>query len=128
MDNYGKIFDSLYKGSMVGSGSHVFAVWGYVIANMQPNKDRVFFVDLEPKHLSIIIGEEKKNIMVAIDYLCSPDEEESRRDVEDGRRLVHVEGKRYRVVKAAEYYEKGQGIKRKEQVRLAQQKYRNNHK
>jgi hypothetical protein len=38
---YGKIFESLYRGSMVGKGSPMFAVWGYVIPESGVNFDKI---------------------------------------------------------------------------------------
>ena len=70
---FGKVFASMFTGSMCGAGSHVFAVMTYVIANMQPNRERVEYVRLNSKFLATVIGEEESRIQAAIDFLCSPD-------------------------------------------------------
>ena len=66
---FGKVFASMFTGSMYGAGAHVFAVMTYVIANMQPNKERVEYVRLNPKFLAGVIGETEEKIQSAIDFL-----------------------------------------------------------
>ena len=65
---YGKIFESLYEGSMVGAGPTVFAVWGYCIAKA----DRGGIVILNPALLAPIIGTSRVDIERAIEYLEAP--------------------------------------------------------
>lgn len=99
---FGKIFASMFTGSLYGSGAHVFAVMSYVIGNMQPNKERVEYIRLNPRHLADTIGEPIERIQEAIDFLCAPDlvkEEQS----EEGKRLVMESPFVYRVVNG-EYY------------------------
>lgn len=79
---YGKYFSSTFTGSMVGAGAHVFAVWGYVIANCRNGS-----IELNPKLLAMILGEDEEPIQAAIDFLCSPDPN-SRSKNNDGCRLV----------------------------------------
>lgn len=99
---YGKIFESMFQGSMIGAGSHVFAVWAYVIANMRPDREVGAQVDLNPKLLGFILGEEEERVRGAIEYLCRPDGE-SRTPDEQGRRLVQMGEYAYRVVNGAKY-------------------------
>jgi len=80
---YGKIFESLYTGSMVGSGLNVFALWAYCIANAKPPGS----IELNPKILATTFGCTVTEVEDAIAKLCQPDPQ-SRTDIEEGRRLV----------------------------------------
>lgn len=99
---YGKHFSSMYTGSMVGSGALTFAVMGYVIANMKPDKDVGAQVELNPKIMATIFGEQEQEVRDTIGVLCAPDAE-SRSKEEEGRRLVKVGQFDYRVVNGAKY-------------------------
>ena len=70
---YGKVFASLFTGSMHGAGAKVFALMAYIIAHMQPDKKRDEYVELNAKHLAPIIGETQEAMQAAIDYMCAPD-------------------------------------------------------
>ena len=96
---YGKIFETMYEGSMVGAGATVFAVWGYCIAKADPDTHEV---RLNPIILSTAIGEDKESIESAIEYLTRPDPDSTNEDHE-GRRLLHVAGMTYLVVSHAHY-------------------------
>ena len=87
---WGKIFESLFEGSMVGSGPTVFAVWSYVIAKTQAPG----LVELNPKLLAGVIGGEVEKIREAIEFLSSPDPD-SRGIEHEGRRLVHQHAFQY---------------------------------
>ncbi len=63
---YGKHFSSMYEGSMVGAGSHVFAVWGYVISKADPEAHTI---DLNPMLISCIIGDSVERVKSAITFL-----------------------------------------------------------
>lgn len=80
---YGKHFESLYRGSLVGSGSDVFAVWGYVIANTRRS-----YVELNPKFLARVIGESEERMAAAVEFLCQPDPQSTNGKDYEGRRLV----------------------------------------
>jgi hypothetical protein len=80
---YGKIYEQTFTGSMVGNGSHVFAVWSYVIAHTKPDS----LVELNPTILATVLGDTVDHIQAAIDLLASPDES-SRSKIHEGRRLV----------------------------------------
>lgn len=99
---YGKHFASMYEGSMVGAGSHVFAVMGYIIAKQVPDKTVGSQVRLNPALLSAILGDSPERVQQAIDYLCAPDPKSNTPDKE-GRRLVQVGQFDYQVVNGALY-------------------------
>ena len=96
---YGKAFASMYNGSMVGSGSHVFAVWGYCIANADPETHTV---RLNPTLLATIIGDSEQRIKEAIEILCAPDKRSQCGD-HDGRRLLDMDGMVYFMVTHERY-------------------------
>ncbi len=96
---YGKLFQRMYQGSMVGAGSHVFAVWSYCIAHADPETHTV---DLNPVLLSAVIGEPVERINAAIDYLSAPDEH-SHCTEHNGARIVHQTGYAYYLVTHEQY-------------------------
>lgn len=103
---FGKVFASMFEGSMYGAGAHVFAVMSYVISYMQPDKDREEYVRLNPKALSDTIGEKEDRILAAIDFLCAPDEKTATPGHEGKRLILHspyvywvVNGRKYREIK-----------------------------
>lgn len=96
---YGKHFESMYTGSMVGIGAIPFAVWGYVISHQKPPK---FEVELNPKILATIIGESEDGIQKAIERFCEPDVK-SRTDTNEGRKLVRLGEYLFHVVNGAQY-------------------------
>lgn len=87
---------------MVGKGSPTFAVWGYVIANMEPDKTVGAQVDLNPTLLSAILGESELVIKSVIEMLCKPDER-SRTKEHQGCRLIRLGEFTYQVVNGARY-------------------------
>jgi len=97
---YGKHFESMYSGSMIGAGAHVFAVWGYVISHQRPPD---FTVELNSTLLAFILGEPEPRIKEAIDRLCSPDPK-SRSHEHDGKRLIKLGEYLYQVVNGAHYH------------------------
>ncbi len=115
---YGKAFENMYRGSMVGAGVAVFAVWGYVITNTRNSR-----VELNPKLLGMVLGGSEAEIQGAIEYLCAPDPDSTNKD-KGGRRLIRESQFQYFVVSWAQY----QAIKseegRREYNRLAQQRHR----
>lgn len=134
MDMYGKIFESLYTGSMVGRGSAMFAVWGYVIANMKPEKvvsvegkERKMaigaHVELNHKLLAFILGEKESVVEKVIEELCSPDPQ-SRSKEEQGRRLIKLSEFDYRVVNGEQYRSIRSAEDRREYQRKKQKEYR----
>ena len=120
---FGKHFESLYEGSMVGAGAIVFAVWGYVIAKQKPDKLYGSVVRLNPELLGAVIGEKPDGIVKAIEFLCSPDPR-TYTPGDEGRRLVKIVQFDYRVVNGAMYRGIRNDEERRHQNRLAQQRYR----
>jgi uncharacterized phage protein (TIGR02220 family) len=120
---YGKIFSSLFTGSMYGAGSSKFALMGYVIANMKPDKTVGFQVELNVKDLASRIGETQEVIQEAIDFLCAPDPE-SRSEAEEGRRLVKLGAFDYKVVNGVKYDQIRNEEERREKNRIRQEKFR----
>lgn len=95
---YGKIFETVFTGTLFGSGPTVFAVWAYVIATTKPPG----VVELNPKLLAACLGTDVQDVRAAIDVLCATDPD-SRNPDEQGRRLVHLEGMQYRVISWQKY-------------------------
>lgn len=91
---YGKLFVRMYQGSMVGAGSTVFAIWGYCIANADPEGHTV---DLNPALLATVIGDDVEDIKKAIAFLSAPDPNSHNKE-EEGRRIVHTTGFEYFLV------------------------------
>jgi len=94
LGSWGKIYESLFERSMVGSGSAVYAVWAYCIAKARP-PDGV--IELNPVLIAAIIGDEVKAIESAIKTLCSPDKG-THTSGGNGQRLMQVSPYTYRMV------------------------------
>ena len=121
---YGKIFGSMYEGSMAGAGSDVFAVMGYVVSHMQPEKmTRVEYVGLNPKILAAAIGASEQDMEAAIKFLCSPDKKTTTPG-DGGARLVVEEPFVYRVVNGQQYRELKDEQDRREKAAERQAKHR----
>lgn len=119
---YGKAFESMYDGSMVGAGTNVFAVWNYVIA-----KTRRGIIELNPKLLAFILGGTEKEVSQAIVFLCSKDPK-SRSKTADGSRLVKEGEYQYRVVNWHLYDGIKSELDRREYNRVKQAEYRDRKK
>jgi hypothetical protein len=115
---YGKIYESIYSGSMVGAGLDVFAVWGYVLANTRRG-----LIELNPKLLAFILGGTEQEVAHAIHYLCQPDTK-SRSKVEGGRRLIKESEYQYRVVNWDDYQKIRDENDRREYNKRKQSEYR----
>lgn len=120
---YGKIFESLFQGSMVGKGALWFAVWSYVIATQRPDREVGSQVHINPKLLAAILGEPEMAVREVVEELCAPDAESTTKD-EDGRRLVRMGEFSYRVVNGAKYRAIRDEAMRRVQNREAQRKLR----
>jgi hypothetical protein len=94
---FGKFFATTFTGSMMGSGTDVFAVWGYVIANAQHSQ-----IELNPKLLAAVLGSTPEAMEKAVSVLCSPDPN-SRSTEENGVRLIREGQFAYRVVNHEKY-------------------------
>ena len=120
---YGKHYATMYCGSMVGAGFGSFAVMGFVIANMKPDRVVGFQVELNVKLLAATFGEPEEAIQKSINYLCAPDPG-SRTEGEEGRRLVKVGTFAYRVVNGVTYDKIRNEDERREQHRQSQIRHR----
>lgn len=94
---FGKFFATTFTGSMMGSGTDVFAVWGYVIANAQHSQ-----IELNPKLLAAVLGSTPEAMQAAIDVLCAPDPN-SRTGEHNGMRLLREGQFAYHVVNHEKY-------------------------
>lgn len=120
---YGRIFEQLYTGSMIGAGCPVFAVWGYVIANMREDTEVGAQVELNPQLLGYILGAKEAEVQKAIDYLCAPDPRSRTKELE-GRRLVQQGQFAYQVVNGAKYLAIRNAEQKRASDRLRKQKER----
>lgn len=91
-EDFGLAYESIFDGSMYGTGPTVFAVWLYVIA-----KGYGGTVTLNPRKLAETLGATREDVEAAIAFHCSPDRD-SRTDTDEGRRLRHLGGYSYEVV------------------------------
>jgi len=99
---YGRLFESMYRGSMMGTGIEVFAVMPYVVATMRGHPEHGALVELNPKLLAFTFGCAEEVVESGIRKLCAKDPE-SRTEKEGGRRLVKMGQFLYRVVNGAAY-------------------------
>jgi hypothetical protein len=122
---YGKIFESMYEGSLIGSGPMVFAVMGYVIAKHKPDRKVGSYVELNPKIMAFIFGggATEEEVTEAIEYLCEKDPKSTTPDA-GGRRLLKLSQFGYQVVNGAKYRGMRDEEQRRQQNREAQARYR----
>ena len=99
---WGKHYASMYEGSMRGAGSAFFAVWGWIISHMIPDRQHGTVVEINVEILAFVLGEKEDVVEKVIKKMCSPDAK-SRSKEEEGRKLVQVGEYGYRVVNGAEY-------------------------
>jgi hypothetical protein len=110
---YGKLFERMYTGSMMGAGAMMFAVWPYVIAHMKPNRERtVFTVELNTALIAVLIGESEEKIAEVIQKCCEPDLK-SRTSDSEGRKLIKKGPYLYEVVNGS-FYDR---MKREDELR-----------
>ena len=115
---YGKCFESMYEGSMIGAGMHVFAVWNYIIT-----KARGGAVEINPKLLAFTLGGTEDMVRSALGVLSSPDPD-SRSKLEGGRRIMREGEFQYRLVNW-EYYQRIRSAEdKREYNRVKQAEYR----
>lgn len=115
---YGKIFETMFTGSLCGSGAVVISVMSYVIAYTKQSR-----VELNPKVLAALIGASVKEIDGAIRFLSAPDPESRLKD-HKGCRLVKEGGFQYFVVGWEKYQKIKSEIDRRESNRASQQRSR----
>lgn len=126
---YGKIFETMFTGSMMGSGALAFAVWSYVIAHQRPSgggRDK-FAVELNAKIIGFLIGESEEDVRKKIEEFCEPDGK-SRSQEKEGRKLVQVGTFLYEVVNGAHYDRLKRDCERLESARERQARYRERRK
>lgn len=117
--SFGKIFESTYTGSMVGSGPVVFAVWGYIIANTRPPG----VVEINPIILGAMLGATAESVQNALDFLQAEDARSRSKEC-DGRRLVKIGEFIYSVPTWQRYREARNDDERKEYMRDYMRDYR----
>ena len=118
---YGRIWECMYEGSMVGAGPEVFCLWPYVISKMRTRGDEGATVMLNPGLLKEVFGApDEEFVMRGIRALCDTDAASKNGKHKDGRRLVHISGHLYGVVNGAHYI----ALRSKERHAAAQEKYR----
>lgn len=122
---YGRIWESMYEGSLAGTGPEVFCLMPYVIAKMRMNKGRATVL-LNPKVLAPIFGGIADQAFVerGIEKLCAPDPDTKNGKDQEGRRLIRLDGHLYEVVNGMHYMQ----IRNKERHADAQARYRNRQK
>lgn len=123
---YRKTFESMYEGSMVGAGSHVFAVMNYAITKQVLDKAVGMVVRLNPVLLAAIIGDTEERMREAIDFLCAPDPKTTTSG-HDGRRLIQIGTFDYKMVNGAKYQALRSEEERRAQNREAQERFREKH-
>lgn len=120
---FGKIFSSMFEGSLYGKGWGPFLVMAYAIANGVPDKEVGMQVDLNPKALADKFGEKEQDVRKAIEFLCQPDPDTTTTE-EGGRRLIKIGAFAYKVVNGMKYRAIRDEESRREQVRLAMARHR----
>lgn len=118
---YGKIFASLYQGTLRGNAHAIL-----VFTNMIACSDRLGNVDKHPRAIADEVGLTVDEVRAAIAYLSAPDPE-SRTNLEEGRRLLPLEPGRtwgWRIVTHSKYRAMVREEERREQWRAAQAKAR----
>lgn len=124
---YGKIFNSMFNGSLYGKGWGPLLVMSYVVAHGVPDREHGMVVELNPKQMADQFGEEEKDVRDAIRLLCEPDPESTTPD-ENGCRLVRLGAFLYRIVNGAKYQAIANDLQRREAAKLGMQKLRDREK
>jgi hypothetical protein len=120
---FGKIFGSMFEGSLYGAGWGPLLVMSYAIANATPDVEVGMQVDLNPKAMADKFGEKEDDVRKAIEFLCQPDPDSTSKE-EGGRRLVRLGAFAYRIVNGAKYQAIRDREKRRAQVREAMARFR----
>ena len=115
---YGKCYESMYEGSMIGAGINVFAVWNYIII-----KARGGSVEINPRLLAFTLGGKEEDVISALDFLQQPDPDSRSKD-EGGRRLVKEGQFQYRLVNWQRYQSIRNAEDKREYNRVKQAEYR----
>ncbi len=100
---YGRVFEQMYEGSMMGAGMNVFSLWNYMLI-----KARRGVVEVNPELVAYKlagadrISDTVKEVEAALEYLMQPDPK-SRSSAEDGRRIIKEGQFQYRIVNWEHY-------------------------
>lgn len=122
---YAKLFSSIYQGTLRGNAHGLL-----VFTNLLAHADKTGVVDIHPRAIADEVGLPEPDVRVALLKLESPDEE-SRTPDEDGRRIIRTDAHRvwgWRIVNHAKYRAIRNEDDRREQNRLAQERWRNKNK
>lgn len=122
---YAKLFASIYQGTLRGN-THGLVVF----TNMLAHADKDGWVDMHPRAIAEEVGLTVEQVQEAINELESPDPE-SRSPEENGRRIVRMDEHRawgWIVVNHAKYRAIRSEEDRREQNRIAQERWRNKNK
>lgn len=122
---YGKLFTSLYQGTLRGKPDEIL-----VFTNLIAHADQHGCVDIHYQAISDEVGLPIERVKTAITNLESSDPE-SRSPEEDGKRLIPLDEHRawgWHIVNYAKYRSIRNEDDRREQNRLAQQKWREKQK
>ena len=109
---YGKIFSTLWTGSLMGAGAVVQNLMTYACVNCDPKG----FVELNPKLLAAVFGEPVADVEKSLAHLQKPDPD-SRTPDEEGRRLAREGQFLYRVVNYEKYRRTYDADAKREQTR-----------
>lgn len=118
---YAKLFASIYQGTLRGN-THGLVVF----TNMLAHADIEGWVDIHPRAIAEEVGLTIEQVMLAITELESPDPE-SRSPEQQGRRIVRMDEHRawgWIIVNHGKYRSIRSEEDRREQNRLAQQRFR----
>lgn len=118
---YAKLFASIYQGTLRGN-THGLVVF----TNLLAHADQEGWVDIHPRAIAEEVGLSIDEVKKAIEELEAPDLE-SRSPEEDGRRIVKMDVHRawgWKIVNYGKYRSIRSEEDRREQNRLAQQRFR----
>jgi len=122
---YAKLFTSIYQGTLRGN-SHGLLVFTNLLAHADASGE----VDIHPRAIAEEIGLTQDEVRAALLVLEEPDEE-SRSPEEEGRRIIRMDAHRswgWRIVNYVKYRSIRNEDDRREQNRLAQQRFREKQK
>lgn len=122
---YVKLFASLYQGTLRGRSDAIL-----VFTNLLAHADQYGTVDKHPKAIAEETGLSLEAVETAIQHLEEPDPE-SRSPEMDGRRIVRMDEHRawgWKIINYGKYRAIRSEEDRREQNRLAQERYRQKHK
>lgn len=120
---YGKIYESMFYGSMRGSGGAFFAIWSYIISHMKPDGNHGMKVEINPEVIAFLIGEPESVVKEKIALMCAPDPK-SRSKEEEGRKLRSLGEYTYLVINGAAYNKIRNDVERREYNRVKQAEHR----